>query len=180
MAAGMVTAVVCTAFDPVTDDAVYAVREWLREAGVPLPPRPPHRPHFTLSAARVPRGAELDRVGEVVAAVAARHRPIPLVLPEVGRFGRAGALWLGPAPSPSLATVHQDVHRSLEDAGWPAAFGERSAADGWVAHCTLATRVAKPRLREQGIPGAYCHPMIPTRPESSPYTLQNLHRRDRF
>ena len=143
-----VTAVVCTAFDPATDDAVYAVREWLRAAAVPLPPRPPHRPHVTLSAARVPRGPELDRVGEVAAAVAARHAPIRLELTEVGRFGRAGALWLGPAPSPALTALHRDVHRTLEHAGWPPAFGERSAPAGWVPHCTLATRVAKPRLRE--------------------------------
>jgi len=143
-----VTAVVCTAFDPAADVAVYAVREWLRSAGVPLPPRPPHRPHFTLSAARVPRGPELDRVGEVAATVAARHAPIPVTLTEVGRFGRAGALWLGPAPSPELTALQRDVHRTLEDAGWPPAFGERSAPPDWVPHCTLATRVAKPRLRE--------------------------------
>jgi 2'-5' RNA ligase len=145
---GVVTAVVCTAFDAASDDAVYAVREWLRDAGVPLPPRPPHRPHFTLSAARVRRGAELERVCDVAATVAARHSPIPLVLSEVERFGRAGALWLGPGASPSLAALHRDVHRTLEDAGWPPAFGERSEPAAWVPHCTLATRVAKPRLRE--------------------------------
>src|SRR3954451_13583064 len=146
--AAQVTAVVCTAFDPATDDAVYAVRELLRDAGAPLPPRPPHRPHFTLAAARVPRDLELDRVGEVAAAVAARHAPIPLVLAVVGRFGRAGALWLGPAPDRRLAALQQDVHRTLEDAGWPSAFGGRSTPSEWVPHCTLATRVAKPRLRE--------------------------------
>jgi 2'-5' RNA ligase len=124
------------------------VREWLRDAGVPLPPRPPHRPHFTLSAARVPRGTELDRVCEVAAEVARSHAPIPLALTEVGRFGRAGALWLGPAPSHGLPDLHRDVYRSLKHAGWPPAFGERSAPNLWVPHCTLATRVPKPRLRE--------------------------------
>ena len=49
---GRVTAVVCAAFDPATDEAIYAVREVVRSAGVPLPPRPPHRPHFSLAAAR--------------------------------------------------------------------------------------------------------------------------------
>jgi len=139
---------VCTAFDPATDEAIYAVRELLRSAGVPLPPRPPHRPHFTLSAARVRQGEELDRVGGVAADVASRHAPIPLALTEVGRFGRAGALWLGPAPSRGLPALQRDVHRSLKHAGWPSAFGERSAPNLWVPHCTLATRVAKPLLRE--------------------------------
>ena len=142
---------VCTAFDPATDDAVYAVRELVRASGVPLPDRPPHRPHFSLAAARVARGEELDRVCRVAEELAKRHRPVPLALTEVGRFGRAGALWLGPAPGRALAELaelQRDVHRSLTDAGWPSAFGERSAPEQWVPHCTLATRVAKPLLRE--------------------------------
>jgi 2'-5' RNA ligase len=145
---GQVTAVVCTAFDPATDRAVYAVREAVRAAGVPLPPRPPHRPHFTLAAARVIRGEELNRVCAVAAEVAARHEPLPLALTEVGRFGRAGALWLGPAPSRGLPDLQRDVYRSLKQAKWPPAFGERNAPNLWVPHCTLATRVAKPLLRE--------------------------------
>lgn len=145
----MVTAVVCTAFDPATDDAVYEVREILRAAGVPLPDRPPHRPHFSMAAARVAReGDELDRVCAVAAEVAARHAPIPLALSEVGRFGRAGALWLGPAPSRGLPALQRDAHRSLKQAGWPPAFGDRTAPNLWIPHCTLATRVAKPLLRE--------------------------------
>jgi 2'-5' RNA ligase len=145
---GTVTAVVCAAFDAALDDAVYALREVVRESGVPLPPRPPHRPHFSLAAARVQRGDELDRVVTVTTEVAARHRPVPLVLTEVGRFGRAGALWLGPAPNRGLPALQRDVYRSLKQAGWPSAFGERSAPKLWVPHLTLATRVAKPLLRD--------------------------------
>jgi 2'-5' RNA ligase len=140
--------VVCTAFDPATDEAVYAVRELVRAAGVPLPDRPPHRPHFSLAAARVRPGEELDRVVAVAAEIAARHGPIPLALTEVGRFGRAGALWLGPTPNAGLPALQRDTYRSLKRAGWPSAFGERSAPNLWVPHCTLATRVAKPLLRE--------------------------------
>lgn len=143
-----VTAVVCAAFDADTDAAVLRVREAVRAAGIPLPARPPHRPHFSLTAARVPPGEDLERVLAVVAEVAARHRQVPIVLTEVGRFGRAGALWLGPAPTPGLADLQRDVHRSLERAGWPPAFGDRSRPRSWVAHCSLATRVAKPALRE--------------------------------
>lgn len=145
----MVTAVVCAAFDEATDQAIYTVRELVRHAGIStLPERPPHRPHFSLSAARVERGAELDRVADVAAEVAALHQPIPIVLTEVGRFGRAGALWLGPAPTRELAALQRAVYRALKHSGWPPAFGERSAPRLWVAHCTLATRVPKPQLRD--------------------------------
>jgi 2'-5' RNA ligase len=144
---GSVTAVVCTAFDVATDDAVYAVRERVRALGVPLPDRPPHRPHFSLSAARVPRH-ELATVVDIAAEVAAQHAPVAVTLSEVGRFGRAGALWLGPTANRVLPTLQTAVYGALKDAGWPPAFGERSAPDLWVPHCTLATRVAKPQLRE--------------------------------
>lgn len=142
----MVTAVVCAAFDAETDAAILSVRNVVRDLGVPLPATPPHRPHFSLSAARVDRD-DLARVLEVAAAVAARHRPIPLIFSEVGRFGRAGVVWLGPAPTRELAALQRDVYRSLK-ATWPPAFGERSAPRLWVPHCTLATRVAKPLLRD--------------------------------
>jgi 2'-5' RNA ligase len=145
---GRVTAVVCAAFDAAMDEAVYAVRERVRALGVPMPDRPPHRPHFSLAAARVERGDELDRVLAVAREVAARHEPIPVALSEVGRFGRAGVLWLGPAANRGLPALQRDVYRALKRAGWESAFGERSAPNLWVPHCTLATRVAKPLLRE--------------------------------
>jgi len=141
----VVTAVVCTAFAAADDDAVFAVREAVRAAGIVLPDRPPHRPHLTLSAARVERDA-VDEVTAVASAVAARHTPVPLLMSEVGRFGRAGALWLGPASSPALVALQHDVTSALAQR-WPPAFGERSDPSGWVPHCTLATRVPKPQLR---------------------------------
>lgn len=155
---GTVTAVVCAAFDPATDEAIYAVREGVRAAGIALPDRPPHRPHFSLAAARVHQGPELDRVIALAAEMAAAHAPVPIVLSEVSRFGRAGALWLGPepsarstrcrsAPNHGLPALQRDVYRALEHAGWASAFGERSAPNLWVPHCTLATRVPKPQLR---------------------------------
>ena len=145
---GRVTAVVCAAFDTATDEAIYAVRDVVRSAGVPLPPRPPHRPHLSLAAARVEQGDELTRLLATATAVAAEHEPIPVILTEVGRFGRAGAVWLGPAPTRELAALQRDVYRALKRAGWESAFGDRSAPNLWVAHCTLATRVAKPLLRD--------------------------------
>jgi len=145
----MPTAVVCAAFDAATDEAVQAVREVVRAAGVPLPDRPPHRPHFSLAAARVAPGDELDRLGAVAAAVAAAHSPIELRLDEVGRFGRAGVVWLGPAHRiGALDELQRAADAALVKEGWPRAFGERSDPRHWVAHCTLATRVPKPALRD--------------------------------
>ncbi len=147
-----VTAVVCAAFDAATDEAIYAVRERVRAAGIELPDRPPHRPHLSLTAARLGGGAsgddELARVLAVAERVAARHAPVPIALTEVGRFGRAGALWLGPAPSRRLGALQRAAFGELNRAGWPPAFGERSSPRLWVPHCTLATRVPKPQLRE--------------------------------
>jgi 2'-5' RNA ligase len=145
---GRVTAVVCAAFDPALDAAILEVRARVRAAGVPLPDRPPHRPHLSLAAARVEQGEELQRLLDVARSVAAAHEPVPIVLTEVGRFGRAGALWLGPAPNRGLPALQRDVYRALKRAGWESAFGERSAPKLWVAHCTLAVRVAKPLLRD--------------------------------
>jgi 2'-5' RNA ligase len=143
-----VTAVLCAAFDEATDAAVFTVREVVRAAGIRLPERPPHRPHFSLAAARVARGAELDEVIAVGREVAARHVPIEFSLANVGRFGRAGVIWLGPATLPAaLRALQRDADMALQDAGWDRAFGDRSAPGQWVAHCTLATRVPKPQLR---------------------------------
>ena len=143
---GRVTAVVCAAFDAATDAAILAMRDRVRAAGVALPPLPPHRPHFSLSASRVEHD-ELRRVIEIAAGVASQHPPVPVALTEVGRFGRAGVLWLGPARNAGLPALQRAVYRALKHAGWEPAFGERSAPNLWVAHCTLATRVPKPQLR---------------------------------
>jgi 2'-5' RNA ligase len=145
-----VTAVACAAFAAATDAAVLAVRARLIELGLPLPERPPHRPHLTLAAARMPPET-LPGLLDVISEVAARHRPIDLPLTEVGRFGRAGALWLGSRDSvalPRLRDLQRDVDMALTDAGWPRAFGERSTGHGWVPHCTLATRLHPRQLRE--------------------------------
>ncbi|HJQ44065.1 MAG TPA: 2'-5' RNA ligase family protein [Jatrophihabitantaceae bacterium] len=144
---GRVTAVVCAAFDPQTDAAILDVRSRVRSAGITLPDQPPHRPHFSLTAARIERDS-LDAVLAMAGEVAARHEPVPIVFTEVGRFGRAGALWLGPAPNRGLPALQKDVYRTLKRAGFEPAFGEQTAPNLWVAHCTLATRVPKPQLRD--------------------------------
>ncbi len=127
------TAVVCAAFDPATDEEILAARELVRAAGIALPPRPPHRPHFSLAAARVDRQAGLPAVLAMAAEVAAAHEPIAVALSAVGRFGRAGVVWLGPGPAPALAALQRDVADALLRAGWPPLVGGR----GDVAHRPL-------------------------------------------
>ncbi len=147
---GSVTAIVCAAFDAEADDAVLAVREQARVLGVRLATRPNHRPHVTLTGVRVDPDA-VGRVVKVARGVAARHTPFVLRLGTVGGFGRSGALWLGPdrdAEIERLRALQAHVDAAVGAAGLPAAFAGRSAPDGWVPHCTLATRLRPPGLRE--------------------------------
>ena len=148
----MPTAVVVAAFDAATDAAVLAareiVREIVREARIPLRDRPPQRPHFSLAAARVTPGPELERVLALTSELAGRHGPVEVPFDHVGRFGRAGVVWLGPRERvPALDAVQADADATLRASGWPRAFGEHSDPARWVAHCTLATRIDKPLLR---------------------------------
>jgi 2'-5' RNA ligase len=135
------TAVVCAAFDTATDEVIETWRARADAAGLPV--RRTHRPHFTLSAARIP-GAELADVCALAGEVAARHGPGPLTMTRLGSFP-SGALWLGPDESPPLAELQRDVQDTLARR-WPPAFGAQSDPDGWVAHCTLATRVWRGRM----------------------------------
>ncbi|HEY3717030.1 MAG TPA: 2'-5' RNA ligase family protein [Jatrophihabitantaceae bacterium] len=155
----MITAVVCAAFDAATDEAVLAAREVVRATGVRLPARPAHRPHLTLGAARI-EPDDLPRVLDVATEVAARHPRFRVSLAEVGVFPPSGVVWLGPAPSAELTLLQHDVDAALQTAGWPRAFGEQSAPEQWVAHCTLATRIPEPRLRTvQAAVRAHHHPV---------------------
>lgn len=146
----VVTAVVCAAFAPDTDTAILAVRDRVVRAGVALPRVPPHRPHLTLAAARLPP-ADLPALSDTTCEVASGAPAFVLPLTRVGRFGRAGALWLGPterADPPEPRSLQRGVDDALSDAGYERAFGHRSTPNGWVPHCTLATRVRPQRLRE--------------------------------
>ncbi len=134
----MPTAVVCAAFDAGTDSVVEAWRVRAETAGLPV--RRTHRPHFTLSAARV-SDVELVDVCSRAGAVAAQHAPVPLTMARLGTFA-SGVLWLGPDDSPALANLQRDVIDTLAPR-WPPAFGAQSDPGGWVPHCTLATRLSR-------------------------------------
>jgi 2'-5' RNA ligase len=132
------TAVVCAAFDAATDEAIEAWRLRAETAGLPV--RRTHRPHVTLSAARVP-DAELADVSALAGDVASRHAAIPLTMARLGTFP-SGVLWLRPDESAPLAELQRDVRDTLARR-WPSAFGAQSDPDGWVPHCTLAARVSR-------------------------------------
>ncbi|MHA3701242.1 2'-5' RNA ligase family protein [Jatrophihabitans sp. YIM 134969] len=142
---GLVTAVVCAAFDAATDAAVLAVRDAVARTGVRLPARPRHRPHLTLAAVRV-HPEQLDGVVDLARDLAARSDPVRFRLSRVGTFGRAGALWLGPDDPTDLCTLQRSVYAAVVAGPWPAAFVGRSEPDTWVPHCSLATRLDRVTL----------------------------------
>lgn len=146
----MSIAVVCAAFDPATDALIEMLRREIENAGQRV--RRAHRPHLTLGAVRVP---DIDKIVNLADAVAERHTPIALTMAALGSFG-SGVLFVAPERSDALRDLQRDAHETLVDAGWPAAFGEQSDPAGWVAHCTLATRVWRGSL-----PGLVQRPFRP-------------------
>jgi 2'-5' RNA ligase len=134
------TAVVCAAFDPLADAAIDRLRDQVEAAGHPV--RRAHRPHLTLTAARVD---DPDEVVTVAAEVAARHQPITLTMAALSSFG-SGVLFVAPHDSPALRSLQRDAYDTMR-AHWPPAFGARTAPHDWVAHCTLATRLPASAVR---------------------------------
>jgi 2'-5' RNA ligase len=134
-----VTAVVVAAFD---DRGDRAVERLMARAGARTPPR--HRPHLTLAAVRLPQD-RVPEVSAVAAGVAAVTAPFPLRLASLGIFPQ-GVLWLAPRPEPALHALQAAVDAALAAEGHGRAFGEQGAPAHWVAHCTLATRLAPPAL----------------------------------
>jgi 2'-5' RNA ligase len=134
------TLVVCAAFDAATEAAIERLRDRVAAAGHRV--RRAHRPHLTLTAARM---ADADDLAAVVAEVAARHAPIPIAMLGFGSFP-SGVLFVATGESSPLRELQRDAYDTLARR-WPPAFGPQSAPDDWVAHCTLATRVPRPALR---------------------------------
>lgn len=137
----MTTAVVCAAFDAAGDDHVERLRRVAERAGLRV--RRAHRPHLTLTAARVDEpAAVVTRAGEV----AGRHAPTTLTATGLGSFD-SGVLFVAVTATDPLHALQRDAHATLA-AAWPPAFGVQSRPGEWVAHCTLATRVPPRVLRE--------------------------------
>ncbi len=136
----LATAVVCAAFDAATDRVVLTGREVVGRTGVRLATRPRHRPHITLAAVRV-HVEQIPPFLERLRPLATATAPITVTLDRVGTFGRAGALWLGPADCPELCMLQRSVHAVVEAGPWPNPFGARTDPREWVPHCSLATRL---------------------------------------
>lgn len=128
---------------PMREEIVRATAP-LREAAPELAWIDAPRLHLTLKfLGEQPDGAD-GAVMEVLAEVAARHRPFVLDLNGIGafpNFRRARVVWLGVAPEPRLELLQHDVERFCERIG--------HAVEGrpFRPHLTLA-RVRKPLPEE--------------------------------
>lgn len=130
---------VCAGFDPHLDAAVLRQATALREAGLRIAVSR-HPPHLTLGAVTVAT-PDLEQVRALVAGLAQRQRPFGVRLDHFGAFP-GGVLWLGPQPSAALSALQFAVDGGLQEAGHARAFGAQSDPAQWVAHCTLARRLA--------------------------------------
>jgi 2'-5' RNA ligase len=131
------TVVVCAAFDPATDAAIERLRDRIAAAGHRV--RRAHRPHLTLSAARVD---DIEPVVRLAESIAAAHPPISITMAGVRSFA-SGVLFVAPENSTALRELQCDAYETMS-AHWPPAFGPQSEPQEWVPHCTLATRLAGP------------------------------------
>jgi 2'-5' RNA ligase len=133
--------VVCAAFDAVTDARIDSLRDAVEAAGHRV--RRAHRPHLTLSAARMD---EPDEVVALASEVAARHATVRVTMTGLGTFP-SGVLFVAPDDSPGLRSLQRDAYDSMR-AHWPPAFGGQTAPGEWIPHCTLATRLTRRELHE--------------------------------
>ena len=105
---------------PLPADLCGALGRWQRAQPVIGGWSRPEGLHLTLAflGARAPEGlAQLEAIGE---AVAAGHRAFELRTAALGAFpdpGRARVLWLGLAPSPDLERLSADLREALATAG---------------------------------------------------------------
>ena len=120
------------------DDAVRAevarVQSHLSNAGRAVPPR---NFHVTLAFL----GMQPAAVIPDICALAGRLRlaPCRVVMDQVGRFPRAGVMWLGASMPPDpLRRFQQDLLDALQDAG----IGHDPKP--WTFHLTLYRRLRKP------------------------------------
>lgn len=90
------------------------------EVGTSLTWTRPEGWHVTLAFLGDVADAELDRVGAVIAEVAAAADPMTCEVGEVGQFGRR-ALWLGmdDDPAGAIAQLGADLQGALAAAGLP-------------------------------------------------------------
>jgi 2'-5' RNA ligase len=122
----------------VPDDAVRAevarVQSHLSNAGRAVPPR---NFHVTLAFL----GMQPAAVIPDICALAGRLRlaPCRVVMDQMGRFPRAGVMWLGASMPPDpLRRFQQDLLDALQDAG----IGHDPKP--WTFHLTLYRRLRKP------------------------------------
>lgn len=122
-------------FDPTTDAMVRNMWQRISRSGIPSRPiEKSHFPHLTFVYGEVedPDAFSWDFL--------VRPRQVPILFCSLGTFANdAGAVFLSPAITPSLRSLHEDLDRN-------AAFSLRSELyrpRRWYPHCTLATRLSR-------------------------------------
>lgn len=113
--------------------ATRAAVRWVAPAGM----------HLTLKFLGPIDDGQALRVRDVLAQVAARHRPFPLKLEGTGAFPgerNARVLWIGLGPAPDLAALQEDLDEALAQEGF-----EREKRD-FTPHLTLGRVKGPDRL----------------------------------
>jgi 2'-5' RNA ligase superfamily len=119
-------------FEPVVERRLRTLWTALEAAGVPTLANHTHRrhrPHLSLAV------ADEFSPEAVAGALGVLPLGLPLTFQHAGQFP-GGVLWLGPAPTADLLTLHRETVARLDAAGIP--FWPLYRPDVWVPHCTLS------------------------------------------
>lgn len=126
-------------FDPDTEDAVRAIWDALRDAGIPSQ-APAARPHATLTV-----GERLDAGVDALLAGLADRFPFDCLIGPVLSLGRGSLLARLVVPTVELLAVHAEVFRlslpHLQPGPTP-----NSLPGQWTPHVTVARRVGPAQL----------------------------------
>jgi 2'-5' RNA ligase len=102
-------------------EKIHRAARALRDQGMPVRWVDPEKYHLTLKFLGEVRGERVDKVGSILAHVAAGAPPFSADLAGFGAFPtvrRPRILWLGVEPTPALRCLKQDVEWALADAGF--------------------------------------------------------------
>ncbi|WP_342360130.1 2'-5' RNA ligase family protein [Terrarubrum flagellatum] len=113
--------------------AAYESTPSLRAVGYP--------PHLTLAIWETTDVSE-EAARAALARAVAGEQAIRLRFTRIASFDADPLiLWLAPNPSPVLSRIHRAVHAIID----PTFCHPHYRPDGWIPHCTLATRIPADR-----------------------------------
>jgi 2'-5' RNA ligase len=128
--------------DPKTEGVVRATWQQLAAAGIDDGQLVnDFRPHVSVA---VCDDVDFDALHEAMVGFAEETEPFPLTLSSFGLFPSTGVLFLLPVPTPTLLAAHARFHelcgRHMKDLVGYYQPGR------WIPHCTMAQRIAAPRI----------------------------------